>query len=236
MSVPESTRRTKANRRRGRAKPPGLSRELIARTALELADREGVEGLTMRRVASELGVTAMSLYTYFRDKDELIDAVLDAGASEMTLPSEKGPWKRQMRALMWEIRRSVERHPIALRLRLARPIMTPGALRGPELGMRILTRAGFSDANAVSAWRALFSYTLGFASFSSEPGRAEARRHARLALAALPEEEFPTLSAASAEIAAAMGGDEQFEFGLARLLDGLEMACLPGHKLRTLDR
>src|SRR5256714_6916916 len=130
-----------------------LSSERIARAALELSDREGIEGLSMRRVAQKLGVTPMALYFHFRNKDELIDAVVDLGAREMTLPSERGPWKRQLRLLMEQIRRSVERHPGALRMRLARPLMSPGVLRGPELGLRILLRAGFSPSDAVGAWR-----------------------------------------------------------------------------------
>ena len=100
--------------------------------------------------------------------------------------------------------------------------MSLGVMRGPELGLRIMLRAGFGTADAVAAWRALFSYTLGFASFSSEPSTEAARRHARVALAALPEDEFPTLSGVASEAVAAMGGEAQFEFGLRCLLDGLE--------------
>ena len=202
--------------------PPALSRERIARAGLELSDREGVEGLSMRRLARELGVTPMALYVHFRNKDELIDMVVDLGARELSLPSERGPWKRQLGLLMSEIRRGVERHPGALQVRRGRPLMSLGVMRGPELGLRIMLRAGFSTADAVSAWRALFSYTLGFASFSSEPSTVAVRRHARVALAALPEDEFPALSAATSEAVAAVGGAAQFEFGLRCLLDGLE--------------
>ena len=193
--------------------PPALSRERIARAGLELSDREGVEGLSMRRLARELGVTPMALYVHFRNKDELIDMVVDLGARE---------WKRQLGLLMSEIRRGVERHPGALQVRRGRPLMSLGVMRGPELGLRIMLRAGFSTADAVAAWRALFSYTLGFASFSSEQSTEAARRHARVALAALPEDEFPALSGATSEAVAAMGGAAQFEFGLRCLLDGLE--------------
>jgi TetR/AcrR family tetracycline transcriptional repressor len=213
-------------RPRPTAAPAPLSSERIARAALELSDREGIEGLSMRRVAGKLGVTPMALYFHFRNKDELIDAVVDLGAREMSLPSERGPWKRQLRLLMNEIRLSVERHPGALRMRLARPLMSPGVLRGPELGLRILLRAGFSPKDAVGAWRALFSYTLGFVSFSSESVAEDARRYARAAVAALPEDEFPALTASAAEVVAAMGGQAQFEFGLRCFIDGLEARCL----------
>jgi AcrR family transcriptional regulator len=204
------------------AAPAALSRDRIARVGLELSDREGLDGLSMRRLARELGVTPMALYVHFRNKDELIDAVVDLGARELELPSDRGPWKRQLVLLMSEIRRNVERHPGALWIRRARPLMSPGVMRGPELGYRILRSAGFSKANAASAWRALFSYTLGFASFSAEAATEDARRHARAALVALPEDEFPELSGAASEAVAAMGGEAQFEFGLRCLLDGLE--------------
>jgi len=217
--------------------PPALSRERIARAGLELSDREGVEGLSMRRLARELGVTPMALYVHFRNKDELIDMVVDLGARELSLPSERGPWKRQLGLLMSEIRRGVERHPGALQVRRGRPLMSLGVMRGPELGLRIMLRAGFGTADAVAAWRALFSYTLGFASFSSEASTDAARRHARVALAALPEDEFPALSGAASEALAAMGGEAQFEFGLRCLLDGLEARHLGrGRRPKTSRR
>lgn len=214
------------------ARAAPLSPERIARAALDLADREGLDRLSMRRLARELGVTPMALYVHFRDKDELIDAVVDLAAREMNLPSEHGPWKRQLRLLMVEIRRGVERHPAAARVRRSRPLMSPGVLRGPELGLRILARAGFTPGEAASAWRALFTYTLGFASFSPEAMTPDARRYARSALAALPEDEFPTLTAAAPEAIAAMGGDEEFEFGLGALLDGLSRRCLERRRRR----
>lgn len=209
-----------------RTAPVGLSSDAIARAALELSDREGAEGMSMRRVAQELGVTPMALYSHFRNKDELIDAVVDLGAREMSLPSEHGPWKRQLRLLMNEIRRGVERHPGALRMRLARPLMSPGVLRGPELGVTIMLRAGFTRRDALAAWRALFSYTLGFASFSAGSVTEDARRHARVAVAALPEDEYPALTSAADEVVAAMGGEAQFDLGLRSLIDGLEARCL----------
>src|SRR2546423_12722759 len=126
-----------------------LSSERIARAALELSDREGIEGLSMRRVAGKLGVTPMALYVHFRNKDELIDTVVDLGAREVSLPSERGPWKRQLGLLMSEIRRGVERHPGALQVRRGRPLMSLGGMRRPEPGLRVMLRAGVGTAGAV---------------------------------------------------------------------------------------
>jgi AcrR family transcriptional regulator len=202
---------------------PSVSRERIVRAALDLLDRDGLDALSMRRIAAEVGVTAMTLYVYFRNKDELLDAVVDAGADEITLPSQEGPWKLQMSELLHEVRRALERHPGALRDRLTRPFLGPGVLRLPETALRILEAAGFEKEDAVRAYRALFSYTFGYASFSSEANAEEARRKARVALASLPEDEYPAMIAASAELTEAMAGDAAFDFGLDRLLDGLEL-------------
>jgi AcrR family transcriptional regulator len=194
--------------------------------ALEFLDRHDFEAFTMRRLARELGVTPMALYVYFRDKDELLDAVMDAGAREISLPSEEGPWREQLRELLHGVKRALERHPSALRFRVTRPFLGPETLRVPERGLRILQRAGFSRADAVSAWRALYSYTLGFACFSPDASGPDVRQRTRVAYAALPEDEFPALLAASAEILDAVAGDATFDFGLEHLLDGLESSCL----------
>ncbi|MGH2987891.1 MAG: TetR/AcrR family transcriptional regulator C-terminal domain-containing protein [Solirubrobacterales bacterium] len=217
-----------------RAQP--LSRELIAATALALADRDGPEALSMRRLASELGVGAMSLYRYFRNKQELLDAVVDAAAAET--PAEvdvAGPWKEELRRLMRGVRASLARHPIGIWLRLRGPLLSPGALRVTEAGMQILERAGFDRPTAAHAYRALFLYTFGFAAFNSPDAPEEARRQARAALMALGPDQYPALTSAAEEAAATMAGDDQYEFGLGRLLDGLQ-ALAPGdgaHRARS---
>ena len=88
--------------------------------------------------------------------------------------------------------------------------------------MRILLDAGFSRKEAARAYRVLFTYTFGFASFSPPEASAEHRRLSQAALAALPPEQYPALSSAAAEAAASMGDEAVFDYGLDRLLDGLE--------------
>jgi hypothetical protein len=100
---------------------------------------------------------------------------------------------------------------------LPRAFLTPAGLELSEAGMAILLRAGFSKADAASAWRALWSYTYGFAMF-----RVESRRSVRAAVAVLPEDRYPALAAAGDELAAALADDGQFGRGLERLLDGLD--------------
>lgn len=186
----------------------------------------------MRRLASELGVGTMSLYRHFRSKHELLSALVDAAAAESPVAVDLGgQWKEQLRQLMRGVRATLARHPIAIGLRLQAPLLSPGALRVTEAGMQILERAGFDRAAAAHAYRALFLYTFGFAAFNSPDAPEEVKRRARGALAALPPDEYPALSAAAADAAETMAGDEQFEFGLDRMLAGLE-AALPQRQRR----
>ena len=98
-----------------------LSREGIARTALELVDAHGVEALSMRRLATELGVGTMTLYGYFRSKDELVAAVVDAATAEAPVRVADGPWRDQLRELMLGVRRTLAEHPSGVELRLRGP-------------------------------------------------------------------------------------------------------------------
>lgn len=90
----------------------------------------------------------------------------------------------------------------------------------------ILSEKGFSNEDAARAWRALWSYTFGFATFAVVASPAEVRRRTRSTLAGLPEEQYPALTGAADEFAEVFASDDEFELGLAPLLDGLE-ASLP---------
>lgn len=200
----------------------GLSAAEIAQAALELTNREGLEALSMRRLASELGIGAMTLYGYFADKDALIDAIVDLAASEIRLPAGQGPWRTRLGQLADEIRRVLQKHPAGLRIRFTRPMLTPGAMRTTEVAMRILLDGGFTPAEAARAYRTVFLYTFGFASFTPDGAPAEVQRATSAALSSLSAEEFPAVAGAIDELAATMSGDEQFHYGLQRLFDGLE--------------
>lgn len=202
---------------------PALSRDRIAHAALELADREGLEALSMRHLAAHLGIGTMTLYGYFRTKEELLDAAVDVAAGEAPVTLGTGTWKEQLRELMQSVLEHLRRHPSGVRIRLTRPMLSPRALQVTEAALTVLTGAGFDSAEAARGYRALFTYTFGFASFNSPEDPEEASRQVRSALLALPRDDYPTLTNAAAEAAATVGGDAQFEFGLDRLLDGLEV-------------
>lgn len=219
MTTRKAARRTPDSDETGHR---ALSREAIARAALAMADREGLEAVSMRRLAAELGVGTMTLYGYFRTKDELIDAAVDAAVADAPISVGDGTWKEQMRGLMTGVHRTLSSHPSGVRIRLARPMLSPRALQITEAALTILEGAGFDRATAARAYRALFTYTFGFATFNSPESPAEAKRHTKAALTALPPEHYPVLSSAASEAADTVAGQAQFEFGLDRLLDGFE--------------
>ncbi len=198
-----------------------LSPERIARAALALADRVGVEGLSMRRLADELGAGTMTLYGHFKNKQELLDAVLDMAASEKDLPELTGSWREQIRQLVRHARELQERHPSVIDIWAQQPVLGRVGLRWPEMGLRILEEAGFDADESVIAFRLLATYTWGFA-LSSAPRTGEGRAAAQATLASLPADAFPRLRRAATDFAGAMGSDESFEYGLERILDGLE--------------
>lgn len=101
-------------------------------------------------------------------------------------------------------------------------MLTPGALRITELAMQSLQAAGFSASEAARAYRTVFLYTFGFASFAPDGPGEELERQTAAALLSLSRQEYPAITAAPRELAATMRGDEQFEWGLQRILDGIE--------------
>jgi AcrR family transcriptional regulator len=204
--------------RRSQAQPSGLSRERILGVALELAAADGVDALSMRRLAQELDVWPMSVYRYFQDKDALLDAMAADLLEQLPEPDPRGDWRERMHGLLEEAVRRLADAP-GLAARLPRAFLAEGALRLPEAGIAILLDAGFDPAGAASAWRALWSYTFGFATFGVDSARA-----VRAAVAALHEDEYPALEEAGGALADALASRDEFAAGLDRLLDGLE-AC-----------
>src|SRR5215213_7832595 len=163
-----------------------LSHDAVAAAALEFLDGHDLEELSMRRLAGELGVGTMTLYGYFRSKDELLDAVVDAAVSDQPAPPDDGPWQERLRALMRDSRAALDRHPALVKLRVHRPVLRPEALRFCERTMSILADAGLPPDAAARAFRLLFTYLLGYAAFSPAGSEDEAARMSRAAMRALP--------------------------------------------------
>lgn len=216
---------TASGNRRG-----ALSREAVARAALEVLDREGLDGLSMRKLAGELGVGTMTLYGYFRGKRELLDAVVDVAAEDFDAPRATGDFRSDAAAHLLATRRWLLKHPTLVRLRGEEAIVRPAAFRVSEPAMRVLLEAGFPPEEAARAFRLLFTYVFGSTLFSPRDPTADEQRAMQAALLTLPEDEFPAMRAAAPGAPAALGGEEQFRYGLDRLLDGFEA------RLRALGR
>jgi AcrR family transcriptional regulator len=197
------------------------SREAIARAALELVDREGLAALSMRRLAAELDMGTMTLYGYFRTKEDLLDAVVDAAGGVRQPPRHDGPWEDTLRAVARGMRAGLARHPSLIELRLRRPIGGPRAFRFTEAAMAALLDAGFDRAEAARAFRAIFLYVFGTVAFNEGELSDESRRRANALAGALPPDEFPLVSGMGAEVAETLGGDDQFEYGLDVVLAGI---------------
>jgi AcrR family transcriptional regulator len=200
-----------------------LSRERVTGTARAILRSEGLDALTMRRLAADLDVAPMTLYTYVRDKDDLLDAVVQATAREIPLPPRSGPWKAQMKALMTTLHSAFLENPFLVQLRMRGPIVGPDALRINEAGLRILREAGFTNAEAARGYRALLVVTYGFAAFGPPATAADDERMVDAALGALGADEYPNLVAARREtVDTHRAGPGLFDYLLTRTLDGIE--------------
>ena len=132
-----------------------LSRERVLEAARQAVDEDGIGALSMRRLAQRLDVWPMSIYTYFRDKDELLEALAHETASSVPLLGRPGRWWRaELLALLGEVRDAVARDP---RERLPRALLA----HTQDAGHALLARAGVQQGDAPAVWRLLVSYAVG---------------------------------------------------------------------------
>ena len=147
--------------------PPRLTSERIVEAAFAIVEQEGLEALSMRRLAEALDVWPMAVYRYFRDKDELLDALADQGVL-VEPPDDAGGWQDRLRELLVAAAATLARHPPALRARFLGPPPSAGALRLERTGIDILAAAGFDERLARRGWRALLAYAVGSASLAPD--------------------------------------------------------------------
>ncbi len=199
----------------------GVGRDEIARAALEMLDEEGLDALSMRRLADRLGVGTMTLYGYFRSKQELLDAAVAAAVEDFDFELPEGGMRERLRAHVHAVRKVFERHPALPALRARQPIVQPAAFRMTEHAMQILLDAGFPPDEAPRAFRVLFVYEFGSMLFGGTAPSSEQRRTVRAALQLLPEDEFPAVTSVAEHLPSTVGGREQFDYGLELILDAL---------------
>ena len=215
-----------------------LSKERVLHAAVALAARDGIESLTMRRLADELGAGAMSLYHYVPNKEELLDGMVDIVFGEIELPATDVDWKTAMRRRAISTREVLNRHRWAVGLMESRATPGPASLRVHNAVLGYLREGGFSIELTIQAYSVLDAYIYGFAlqeksvPFESAEEAAavaeeQVREFAELAeerqFAALAEE-FPYLAEVVAGHVAEVGFDfaTAFEYGLDLILDALE--------------
>jgi AcrR family transcriptional regulator len=205
---------------------PRLTRERVLQAAVDLADRDGLGALTMRRLGAELGVEAMSLYKHVANKEEILDGILELVVGEIEVPSEGGDWKEAMRRRAISARTVLGRHSWAIGLLEARGTSGRAALRYLDAILGNLRSAGFSVENAVHAFWLLDCHVYGhviqetsIAANTSD----EVTASARSIVERISPDEYPHLVEAG-EHALAFGSslDGEFEFGLELILDALE--------------
>ncbi|MFC3998321.1 TetR/AcrR family transcriptional regulator [Nocardiopsis sediminis] len=210
----------------------GLTPDRIVEAAIEIADSEGLAALSMRRVASRLGVGAATLYTYVPGKTELyalmIDAMVGSGPLPHTLP---GGWRERFEAWAREDWTGFREHPWLLRIVSDRPVPGPNTLAWFDSAIRALDGTGLTGPEKATVVEVVDGYVRGLARTSLDTAEAERRSGVSetawtsLANAFMARHvdfsAYPHLVEATAE-SGMPGPEEVFEFGLQRLLDGVE--------------
>ena len=204
-----------------------LTRDRVIHAALEVMDAEGLEAVSMRRIAREVGVEAMSLYHHVTDKDDLLDGVCAAVMRDFRYPEDRTDWLATARFGAHEWRRVLKAHPnvIAVFAERRKPIADIDALGPMEFALETISRAGIDGRDAVYAFHVMGGYIMGFVMmevgqmFSAGTMSPDLPDPAAVA-AALPADRVPHIIAALPHMAAC-DPDEQFDFGLDMLLAGL---------------
>jgi AcrR family transcriptional regulator len=207
-----------------------LSRERVLATALRLADEEGIEALSMRKLAQVLGVKAMSLYNHVTNKDDLIDGIVDLVISEIELPDLTIDWKTAMRQRSRSAHTVLLRHPWATMPIVSRVNVGSAMLRYIDVTLGCLHAAGFSLEMADHACNAIDSHIYGFTlqelNFPFEP--SEYAEAAKMGLPLIPAEQYPHMNYLTHRVIdGSYDGLHDFEFGLDLILNGLDQLRKP---------
>jgi len=202
-----------------------LSKQKIVETALKLADEVGIEGLSMRKLASELGTTAMAIYNHVSNKDALIDLLLAKVVSEFEQPKIGAPWQDAMRQRAHSMRNIILRHKWAAVLLISKISLSDEILRDVNATVGCLVEAGFSYAQADWARNTIdshiYGYTLQEINIPVTP--AKYREAASQYLPMVNKEKYPFMYQSAVEIIdGTYDGVTDFSFGLELILSGLK--------------
>ena len=200
-AVPAPPWQRAPQRAAGRRRDP-LTQEAIVDAAMRILDAEGLDALSMRRIADELDTGPASLYWHVGSKDGLLDLIFDRVIGEQRVPDpEAGQWREQLKEVARDMRRTILRHRDIVRISIGRIPMGPNAIRYSERVLAMLRAGGVPDRLAVLAFFLLTSVVNGFTMDETgeppadEPPLEEGAQMARQYLASLPQSDFPNLIA-----------------------------------------
>jgi len=203
-----------------------LSRERVLRAAIAIADKTGIDSLTMRNLGQKLRVEAMSLYNHVANKDDIVDGIVDLVFSEIALPADRASWKAAMRKRAISAHEALVRHPWAPSLMQSRTRPGPATMRHHNSVLGTLRKSGFTLVMAAHAFSVIDAYVYGFAlqqiiiPLQSKEQTTQVGESILRQLAG----QYPHLAEMITKHAMKPGFDysKEFEFGLDLILDGLE--------------
>ncbi len=214
---------------RGDAERTRLTRGAVVDRALQLADTVGLDALTIRKLAQELGVTPMALYWHFHSKDELLDGLAERVWSEIDINvDDAAPWPDQLRGLLESLLRVLRAHPAAPGLLLHKETQNESFLRATETTLAVLRNAGFDPRYASEIARS--TLWTGITLVMSEPGitsldaddRTELQRRKQVVFATLPTVRYPRLVECAAPMTACDDPDFHYELGIEMFIAGVQ--------------
>lgn len=202
-----------------------LSRKRVLRAAIKIADKDGIEALSMRNLARSLGVEAMSLYNHVDNKEDVLDGIVEIVVAKIEVPAQGVDWKSALRGRAISAHEVLVSHPWAAMLFVSRINIGPATLRYVDATIGCLCSAGFSYEVADRAWNAIDSHVYGFTlqalNFPFEPSEYSDAAEEYLPL--IPEEQYPFIHALSQNVInGTHDGVQDFCFGLDLILDSLE--------------
>lgn len=205
-----------------RPRPP-LSRERVLRAGASFADEHGLDALSMRKLARSLGFEVMSLYNHVTGKDDLIEGMLDVVAGEIEPARGDLPWTESVRRHARSTHDVLVRHRWAAGEWAARPV-GPARMRLIESLLAVLQAAGLGRDLGHHAFHAVSNYVVGFTmqELSLDLGPDAMQQGAARFMESLPAQEFPLLREHVLQHLAGIGEEDEFDFGLDLILDGLD--------------
>ncbi|WP_235039149.1 TetR/AcrR family transcriptional regulator [Kibdelosporangium aridum] len=224
--------------RPSRGAKPALTVARIVRAAIDVADGEGLVALSMRRVADQLGVGTMSLYTHVPGKGELLDLMLDTVYGETERPDMDGrPWRERLDQVARANLALYSRHPWLLHVATTRPPLGPNLIAKYDYELRAVADAGLAEIEMDAVLSLVLQYVHGAARVSVEKSQAERQTgmtdndwwmaHQPFLAKIGDAAKYPLATAVGSAAGAAFDGTIDpgfaFEFGLSRLLDGIEV-------------